>query len=406
MDIVFLSPAYPAEMQQYTRGLHEVGARVHGVGDQPLEALPRDVRARLTTYLQVPRLLDEADVVARVRKHLAGRSIDRVEALWEPLVLTAARLREAIGAPGMTYEIALRFRDKERMKEVLRQAGLRVPHSARIRSRAEAQAAAARIGFPLILKPISGAGSADTYRVNDAAELDVALARMGHVVEASCEEFVEGEEFTYDTICIDGTPVYENVAQYLPRPLDARSHEWISPIIITVSDLRQPTVAPGIAFGREVMKALGMDTGFTHMEWYRKANGEIVFGEIGARPGGAHLVDQMNYTSDVDLFREWARAVTHGRFEGNTERRYNVAIIFKRAIGHGRITRREGLDAFLARYRPFVCSEQILPVGAQRRDWMQTLVSDGFVILRHPQWAEAKRMAEEFATGVTLYAGG
>jgi hypothetical protein len=32
-----------------------------------------------------------------------------------------------------------------------------------------------------------------------------------------------------------------------------------------------------------------------------------VFGEIGCRPGGAHIVDQMNYTSDIDLFREWAR---------------------------------------------------------------------------------------------------
>ena len=91
--------------------------------------------------------------------------------------------------------------------------------------------------------------------------------------------------------------------------LEARSHEWISPIIITVSDLSQPMIAPGIQFGRKCLKALGMGTGFTHMEWYRKANGEIVFGEVGCRPGGAHLVDQMNYTSDIDLFREWARSV-------------------------------------------------------------------------------------------------
>ena len=79
------------------------------------------------------------------------------------------------------------------------------------------------------------------------------------------------------------------------------------------------------------------------MEWFLTPKGEAVFGEIGCRPGGAHLVDQMNYTSDVDLFREWARAVCHRRFEGATARKYNAAVVFKRAFGQGRITRIEGL---------------------------------------------------------------
>ncbi|MEZ4239031.1 MAG: hypothetical protein R3F59_23335 [Myxococcota bacterium] len=35
-----------------------------------------------------------------------------------------------------------------------------------------------------------------------------------------------------------------------------------------------------------MLKALGMGSGFTHMEWYHKANGEVVFGEIGCRLAG------------------------------------------------------------------------------------------------------------------------
>ena len=35
MRVVFLAPAYPPEMIQYTRGLAEVGAEVYGVGDSP-----------------------------------------------------------------------------------------------------------------------------------------------------------------------------------------------------------------------------------------------------------------------------------------------------------------------------------------------------------------------------------
>jgi len=403
MNVVFLSPGYPPEMQEYTRGLAEVGARVFGVGDGPPD--PR-IRRYLTDYLQVPRIMDEDDVLQRVRVWLRGREIDRVEALWEPLVILAARMREAFGIPGMSVDCVLGFRDKQLMKERVAAAGLRVPRSERARSVAEIRAAAERIGFPLILKPIAGAGSADTHRVDDAAALERALPTLRHVTEVSCEEFVDGEEFTFDAVCVDGQPKFINVAQYLPRPLIARTNEWISPVIITVRDLAQPALADGIRLGMGVLDALNMGTGFTHMEWYKRSDGEVVFGEIGCRPGGAHLVDQMNYTCDIDLFREWARCVCWASFEAPTKRKYNAAIVFKRALGQGLITRREGLERYLREYGPAVCTEQLLPVGAHRRDWLQTLVSDGFLIVRHPDWGAAKRIAYAAATDIQLVAGG
>jgi len=404
MKVVFLAASYPPEMQQYTRGLAEVGADVYGVGDQPAQALPAQLRRHLHDYLQVPRLLDEADVVDRVHAWLRGREVDRVLANWEVMVLTAARLRERFGVPGMTVDAVHGFRDKQVMKQRVAAAGLRVPRAERARTSAEARAAAERIGFPLIVKPIAGAGSADTYRIDDAAALDAALDRMRHVTEVSCEEFVEGDEYTFDTVCIAGAPAFENVAHYLPRPLDARSHEWISPVIITVRDLARPELAGGIALGRRVLGALGMGDGFTHMEWYRTARGEVVFGEIGCRPGGAHLVDQMNYTCDIDLFREWARAVCWGRFEAPTARTYNAAIIFKRAKGHGRITRIDGLAEFLHRHAEHVVEQRLLPPGSPRRDWKKTLVSDGYLLLRHPDWDRAYQLAMEAATDITMWA--
>lgn len=404
MKVVFLAPSYPPEMQQYTRGLAEVGAEVHGVGDAPAQALPPSLKRHLHDYLQVPRLLDQADVVDRVHAWLRGRQVDRVLANWEVMVETAARLRERFGMPGMSVDTVRGFRDKQIMKERVAAAGLRVPRAERVSTVAETRAAALRIGFPLIVKPIAGAGSADTYRVDGDAALDAVLARMRHVTEASCEEFVEGDEYTFDTVCIAGVPAFVNVAQYLPRPLDARSNEWISPVIITVRDLDQPQLAGGIALGHRVLGALGMGDGFTHMEWYRKPGGEVVFGEIGCRPGGAHLVDQMNYTCDIDLFREWARAVCWGRFEAPTARKYNAAIIFKRARGHGRITRIDGLAEFLRRHGEHVVEQQLLPPGSPRRDWKKTLVSDGFLLLRHPDWDRTYQLAMEAATDITMWA--
>jgi biotin carboxylase len=410
MRVVFLGPSYPQEMQSFTRGLAEVGAEVYGIGDSSVGALPDQVKRCLSGYLQVPRIMDDDDVLERASAWLRGREIDRVLSNWEPTVLLAAKMRERWELPGMNVDTAMGFRDKQLMKERVAAAGIRVPRSERVtrsgagQNDADFRAAAERVGFPLIIKPIAGAGSADTYACRNAAQLEDVIRKTGHVREVSVEEYIEGEEFTYDTICIDGKPAYENVAQYLPKPLEARSEEWISPVIITVRDLAQAKIQKGIALGRRVLGALGMGDGYTHMEWFFTPKGEAVFGEIGCRPGGARLVDQMNYTGDVDLFREWARAVCWKSFEASTERKYNCGIVFKRAKGRGRITRIDGLERYKQRFRPWVLEDELLRPGTHRRDWKQTLVSDGYLMVRHPDWDEAKRVCFAAATDITMYA--
>ena len=405
MRVVFLAPIYPPEMIEYTRGLAEVGAKVFGVGDTPREALPARVKPYLHDYLQVPRIMAEDDVMDRVTAWLRGKSIDRVLANWEPLVILAARLREKWGMPGMSVDAVTGFRDKQLMKERVAAAGLRVPRSRRVRTEQETRAAAEELGYPLIVKPIAGAGSADTYKCENAKELDETLVKMRGVGEASCEEYIEGEEFTFDTVSIAGKPAYENVAQYLPKPLEMRSLQWVSPVIITVRDMAQAKIQGGITLGRKVLTALGMGDGFTHMEWFLTPKGEAIFGEIGCRPGGAHIVDQMNYTSDIDLFREWARVAVHGRFEADARRKYNVGIVFKRALGEGRITRIDGLNEWLHMCGDSVVEEKLLRPGTPRRNWKHTLLSDGHVLVRHPDWATAHRMSFAAATDIRMFAG-
>lgn len=404
MNVVFLSPAYPPEMQQYVRGLVEVGARVLGVGDTPRSSLPRSLAGNLADYLEVPRILDEDAVLEQVSSWLRGRPVDRIVTNWEVLVHLAARLRERLKLPGMSPNVVQGFRDKQLMKERVKAAGIRVPHSFRIQNVEELRTAAKEIGFPIIVKPIAGAGSANTYRIDSEAGLEKLLPLLASIPELSCEEFIDGEEFTYDTVSIDGVPVYENVSAYLPSPLIARTNEWVSPIIITVRDLSTPKISAGMELGRKVLKALQMGDGFSHMEWYRTNRGEVVFGEIGCRPGGANLVDQMNYTSDIDLFREWARVICEREFHARRERLYNTAIIFKRAQGQGRITRITGLVDYLRIFKKHVVAETLLRPGTTRRNWLTTLLSDGFIIVRHPDWGQCLAMARAAATGINLYA--
>jgi len=403
--VLFISPGYPAEMPFFVRALDQLGERVVGIGDQPEGALDPVARAHLAGYLRLQNLWDEkltCEAVKRWAPSVGG--IDRVEVLWEPGMILGAHLREALGVDGLTVAQTVPFRDKETMKQVLDAAGIRTPRHRRCTNEAECRAAAKEIGYPLIIKPIAGAGSADTYRLEDASELEAALPKVRHVKEVSVEEFIEGDELTFDTVCHEGKILFQSMAWYRPKPLVARSHQWISPQTIGLKDIDVPALAPGVELGKQVLKALGFRSGFTHMEWFLTPKGEAVFGEIGGRPPGARSVDIMNYVCDADLFAAWADATTHGRLSRRIERKFNVAHVCKRAHGEGIIRRIEGLERIKADFGPYLVHVDLLPVGAHRRDWKQTLISDGMAIARHPDLGTCLRMADTLGTDLQMYA--
>jgi hypothetical protein len=404
VNVLMISPGFPAEMPYFTRGLQQVGANVIGIGDQPLAALPEMAQNALTGYVHVRSLWAEDEVLEEVLRLARTRPIDRVECLWEPGMILAARIREKLGLPGMTVDETIPFRDKEKMKQVLDEHDIRTPRHAAATTSDGVRRAAEMIGFPIIVKPIAGAGSKDTYRVNSMAELEETLPLLGHVEEVSVEEFIEGDDLTFDTVCVNGEIVFANVFFYRPRALEIQTTEWISPQTIALRNLHDEKIADGVRMGKQVLEALRFRTGFTHMEWYRKGDGEAVFGEIAARPPGGRTVDLMNYTCDIDLFRGWAEAVVHGRFTQPVERRYNAAIIFKRALGQGTIRRIEGLERLMRDYGPHVAAVNLAVIGTPRKNWRQSLTGDGFVVVRHPDFATCLQIADRVSNDVHLYA--
>ena len=182
-------------------------------------------------------------------------------------------------------------------------------------------------------------------------------------------------------------------------------HEWVSPVYVGLKDISVDHVAGGREMGRQVLAALGFRSGFTHMEWYRRHDGEVVFGEIGARPPGARTVDVMNYVVDGDLFRGWAEAVVHGRLTQDTTHRFNVASITKRARGQGRITGVEGLSRLLVTYGEHVVALELKGIGEPRADWRRSIIGDGRIVVRHPDLQTVFEMSERFASDLHLHAG-
>ncbi len=408
MRVLMISPGFPDDMPNFTKGLAETGVEVVGVGDQPEFSMDPRVAASMLAYLYVPDLWNEDSTADQVEYWLAshGASVDRVECLWEPGVVLAAKLRQRLGVEGLSVEQAVAFRDKETMKRTLDAAGIRTPHHYRARSEHEVFEAAERVGFPLVVKPIAGAGSSDTYTAVDESELTDVVEMVRHVSELSVEEFIEGEEFTYDTVSGGGEVLYENVTWYRPKPLVTRLNPWVSQTAISLRDLEAGQPAPGVELGRKVLKALGYEAGFAHMEWFLTPTGEAVFGEIGARSPGGRLTHAMNFSSDIDLFRGWAEAVTFGRLSQDKTKHYNTALVFKRASGGGsHITHIEGLEPLLAAYSEHVPVVDLVRVGERRRDWRKVVTGDGWIVVRHPDLATTMEIADRLASEVRVVAG-
>ena len=154
-----------------------------------------------------------------------------------------------------------------------------------------------------------------------------------------------------------------------------------------------------------VIEALGYPTGFTHMEWFHTPEDEVVFGEIAARPPGGNSGELMNRTCDFDVYRAWGEALLHGRLSQPVERKYNVAMVFKRARGQGRIKAITGLRETEARLGDALVRHELLPPGSLRRNWKQTLLSDGFVMLRHPDLETTLRLTDFVVERLQLHAG-
>ena len=199
------------------------------------------------------------------------------------------------------------------------------------------------------------------------------LPLLRHVPEVSVEEFIDAEELTFDTVCAGGEILFENVMWYRPRPLQMRLHEWVSPVSIVLRDLAVPELAAGRAWATTCSPRSASAPGFTHMEWYRMASGEAVFGEIAARPPGARVVELMNYSCDADLYVSWAEAVLLGHLRSPVTQKFNSGNVFKRAHGagpdhRGRRPRRAAAEVRRARrqHRPAARSARRAATGAPR----------------------------------------
>ncbi len=396
VDVAFLEPCFPANQREFVRALHAVGARVTGIGERPKESLDDELRHWLAHYEQVGNVTDADQVEAVVRRLSSAVRFDRLEAVVEAHVMSAATVRERCGIAGTSVKTTFLCRDKPAMKEALRAAGIPCAQSLGSGDRAELRDFAARVGYPIIIKPRDAAGASGTHKVTSDAELDAALAACGvdRGVSVAAEEFIEGHEGFYDTITVDGRVAHEFVCHYYPNVLEAMRTRWISPQFIATNRVDS---SPGYQelkdLGRRVIEALGIGTSATHMEWFFGPKG-LKFSEIGCRPPGVRAWDLYAAGNDIDIYREWAMAVVHGRPSQALSRRQSAGIIALRPDRDGRISHYDGVDAVRERYGEWLLDWHLPSPGTPTQPVEAGYMANAWVRMKHPDYDALRGMLD------------
>jgi len=402
MHVVFVEPRFPGNQKDFVRGLREAGAEVSAIGEAPAAALGPELASWLVHYEQVGSVCDEAEVGAVVARIHAQRPVERLEATVEAHILPIANVRERLGIPGTSVRTAFLCRDKPAMKEALRGAGIATARSLGSGDQDEIIGFADAVGYPLIVKPRAAAGASGTYRVDDRDALEELLPRLGvgRGPEVAVEEFVEGHEAFYDTLTIGGRVVHDFVTHYYPNVLEAMRTRWISPQFITTNRIDTAEAYDEVReMGRRVIEALGVDTSATHMEWFFGEKG-LKFSEIGCRPPGVRAWDLYCAANDMDLYREWAMCVVHGRTSQTASRRYSAGIVTLRPEADGRIDGYEGLDEIERRFGEWIIDAHVPPPGTPTQPVEAGYMANAWMRLRHPDYDELRRMLD--AVGETV----
>ena len=406
VHVIFLEPAFPANQREFVRALHGVGAIVTGIGTASVHALDPELRSWLYGYEQVASTASvEAVREAVVNIQRKGPWVHKLECTVEALMLPAAQVREQTGIPGMSVAQTTLVRDKYQMKQYLQARGVRCARSAEVSTVEEARAFVEAVGWPIILKPLAAAGAAGTWRADDVAGLMAAIRESGMAPgrKMQLEEFISGHEGFFDTLTVGGEVVYEQICHYYPNVLEAMRTRDCSPIVMITNRIESDGYRELRVFGRQVIRALGLETCPTHMEWFYGPKG-LFFSEIGARPPGVRVWDLYCAANEMDLYTDWANGVVHGHASPRPTRRYSAGMVALRPNRDGRIAGYTGVEEIQRRYGDFILRMHLPPVGAPTQGIETGFMGNAWVWGRHPDYDLCKHMMEDIGRTLRVWA--
>ena len=369
------------------------GVRLGVVTQDPLEQLPEALRGAVAQHWRVGDVLDVeqlAGAVEEVARRLGG--VDCLFAAYEQLQVPIAVVRERFGIEGMSSEAARNFRDKARMKELFDAAGLPCARHARVTSADEARRFAEANGYPVVVKPLEGAGAKSTFRVDTPQQLEDALRLAPPPL--LIEEHIVGDEHSFEGVMVDGCLVWHSLTHYRPTPLEVLRNGWIQWCIHLPRETDAPRYDDIRAAAARALEVLGMRTGLCHLEWFRRRDGSIAISEVAARPPGAQIMDLVSYAHDIDFDAAWVRLMILGTFEPAAPQ-WSAGIAFLRGQGpdvvNARVTAIHRVEEAAAAVGSLTVAARLPSIGQTPSGSYE---GEGFIIVRDRDTAVVGRALE------------
>lgn len=394
--VVFIAPLFLENTNRYVRAFAALdGVTLSVVSSAPAEAIPADVRPRIAAHYGIANCMDGAQLTEAIGwlSRTVGK-VDRVAGVLEQLQMPMAEARDALGIEGITREIARNFRDKDRMKEVLRAAGVPVAQSMLATTKAEIEAFIGRVGYPVIVKPQAGLGTRGTYRIETPDDL-AALEAPTPSAPIQVEEFIRAREHTCETVSIRGKHVWRSGTRYFPSPLEVVETPWIQYCVLLPkesddSTWRQFDATNGAAldalYGGAAKTCAG--SALTHMEWFLREDGRCLVNEVGVRPPGVQIMPLMSLAHEMDMFAEWAKLMALEQFT-QKPRRFAAGSAFFRGQGRGqRITSVSGVEAAIEAAGSALVEMRTPKVGQPRADGYE---GEGWALVKSDTTEGAKQ---------------
>jgi Biotin carboxylase len=270
-------------------------------------------RESLDDVIAVPNDAGPALMIDLVAFLARQTPVDRVVALEEFDVVTAALVREHLCLPGLSSSSAKVFRDKLSMAVNSQRAGIDVPPFVPFLNGAEVDAFMERVPGPWVIKPRSDVSAIGIKKVDNPADVRAIVDEMNqreNLRERASyyvlAKFIGGEVFHVDSIVNDGNVLFAGVNQYGRPPMQV-AHQGGAYISRTVRR-GSPDEKTLTTINRKLIKALGLDHGATHAEFIKSdEDGKFYFLEIASRVGGAYIADVLEAATGVNIWKEWAR---------------------------------------------------------------------------------------------------
>jgi biotin carboxylase len=297
--------------QEFMRECKREGCRVLLLTAEKLREADWPRESLDDTYY-LPAEIPLADVVQAVTHLARTQKIDRIVALDEYDMETAATLREHLRVPGMGLTTMRYFRDKLAMRMKALDRDVRVPDFVPVFNHGDIRYYLEHVTGPWVLKPRQEASAIGIKKIHAADELWPVLEQLGDKQSSFLlERFLPGEVYHVDSVVSENEVVFASASKYGKPPMNVAQGGGIFTTCVVPRDsdadvgLRQ--------INRELIAALGLVRGVAHTEFIQAhADGHFYFLECAARVGGAYISEMVEAATGINLWREWARIEISG----------------------------------------------------------------------------------------------